>query len=117
MTRIFYAVTATLPDEQTAREYLAWLEDGHVDAVIDAGAHSGMIVRLDPDPPEMFPDSPSDTPPGNPRPRVETQYVFATRERFDRYVQRDAPALRADGLKRFPPERGIVFARRTGVIV
>ena len=104
MTRIFYAVTATLPDAETAREYVAWLEDGHVDAVIDGGAHSGMIVRLDPDP-------------DDPRPRVETQYVFATRERYEQYVQRHAPALRADGLKHFPPERGVEFARRLGVIV
>ncbi len=98
--RILYTVTATLPDEPTAAEYIAWLEDGHVDQVVAAGAHSGMIVRLE----------------GAPA-RVQTQYVFSTRETFDRYVQRDAPALRADGLKRFPPERGIVFSREIGEIL
>lgn len=98
--RILYTVTATLPDEPTAAEYVAWLEDGHVDEVIAAGAHSGMIVRLE----------------GSPI-RVQTQYVFSTRETFDRYVQREAPALRAEGLKRFPPERGIAFSREIGEII
>lgn len=108
MARIFYAVTATLPDEATAREYVAWLEDGHVDQVVDGGAHSAMIVRLDPPDPRDSPDM---------RPRVETHYVFSTRSDFDRYVERSAPALRAEGLKKFPPDRGVVFSRRTGTIV
>lgn len=103
MTRILYVVTATLPDEATAREYVAWLEDGHVDQVINGGAHSGMIVRLDGAAGE--------------RPRVETHYVFSTREMFDQYVAKHAPALRAEGLKKFPAERGIVFERRLGEIV
>ncbi len=98
--RILYSVTATLPDEPTAVEYIAWLEDGHVDQVVEAGAHSGMIIRIE----------------GAPI-RVRTQYVFSTRETFDRYVERDAPGLRADGLKRFPPERGITFSRDIGEIV
>jgi hypothetical protein len=46
-----------------------------------------------------------------------TQYIFTTRELFDRYVSTFAPALRADGLKRFPPERGITFERLVGEIV
>lgn len=103
MARILYMVTATLPDEPTAQEYVAWLEDGHVDRVIDGGAHSGMIVRLEGAPGE--------------RPRVETHYVFSTRELFDGYVRQHAPALRAEGLKKFPAERGIVFERRVGEIV
>lgn len=111
-SRILYMVAATLPDEATAREYIAWLEDGHIDQIVGAGAeggevsggaHSGMIVRID-------------TPPGE-RPRVETHYVFSTRENYDRYIASRAPALRAEGLKRFPPERGIVFERRVGEIV
>lgn len=105
MHSVLYVVTATLPDEATAREYIAWLEDGHVDEVIARGAHSGMIVRLDPTPADR---------PGTVR--VETHYVFGTRELFDTYVERHAPTLRADGLKRFPPERGIAFERRVGEI-
>ena len=103
MMRICYMVIATLPDAAIEREYVSWLEDGHVDAVISGGAHSAMIVRLEPAAGE--------------KPRVMTQYVFPTRELFDRYVAHFAPALRADGLKRFPPERGIVFERTIGEIV
>lgn len=98
---VYYAVIATLPDQAVADEYVAWLKDGHVDQVIKGGAHSAMIVRLDPDD-------------ADPARQVMTQYVFATRELFDLYVQKHAPALRADGLERFPPERGVTFRRLTG---
>jgi hypothetical protein len=103
MSRICYMVAATLPNAALADEYVAWLEDGHIDAVIKGGAHSAMIVRLEPDAA------------GNPR--VMTQYVFATREVFDRYVAVHAPALRADGMKRFPTERGVRVERMIGTIV
>jgi hypothetical protein len=107
MARVLYAVTATLPDRATLEEYVAWLEDGHVDHVIKGGAHSAMIVRLDPQ-----------ARGGGAGPfRVETQYVFATRELFEQYEARHAPALRADGLKRFPPARGVTMERRIGEIV
>lgn len=102
MGAIAYSVIASLPDEATAREYLAWLEDGHVDQVVQHGAHAAMIVRV------LEPASPL---------QVETRYIFANRQAFDRYVADVAPALRADGLKRFPPERGVRFERRLGEIV
>lgn len=107
MARVLYAVTATLPDRATLEEYVAWLEDGHVDLVIKGGAHTALIVRLDPQP------GASASGPF----RVETQYVFTTRELFDQYVRKHAPALRAEGLERFPPARGITMERRIGEIV
>ncbi len=103
MSTICYVVVATLPSMAIADEYVAWLEDGHVDLVIKGGAHSAMIVRLEPD--------------GTGEPRVMTQYVFATREVFDQYVAVHAPALRADGLKRFSPERGVRMERMIGTVV
>ena len=106
MPRMLYTVTASLPDEATARAYIAWLEDGHVDEVIRGGAHSAMIVRLEPDQQDAHGVV-----------RVQTQYVFGTREVYDHYVERHAPALRAEGLKRFPPESGVRFERRLGVII
>lgn len=108
MARIAYTVTATLPDDATARESIEWLEDGHVDAVVAAGAHSAMIVRLDSPAPQTLP-------PGSVQ--VETRYMFSTRDLFDRYLEHAAPGLRAEGLKRFSPERGIRYERRTGVII
>jgi len=104
VSRIAYTVTAMFPDRATADEYIAWLEDGHIDAVIAGGAHSAMIVRLE----TTDPDEP---------PRVEVRYIFSTRELFDRYIEHFAPALRAEGLRRFPPSRGITFQRSIGTIV
>ncbi len=103
MSRICYMVITTLSNATVADEYVSWLEDGHVDQVVKGGADSAMIVRLDPD--------------AAGHPRVMTQYVFATREVFERYVSQHAPALRADGLKRFPPERGVRMERLIGTIV
>lgn len=103
MIRICYMVTATLPDEATLAEFVAFLEDGHVDDVLKHGAHSAMIIRLDPAEGADF--------------RVMTQYIFPTRALFDRYIKDFAPALRAEGLRRFPPDRGVRFERQIGVIV
>lgn len=99
----FYAVTATLPDEATATEYLAWLAHGHTRQVVAAGAESARIVRLD----RVAGESP----------QIETQYVFPSRAAFDRYVATAAPALRAEGLARFPPTRSITMVRRAGEVM
>ena len=102
MPAISYSVVATLPDEKTRSEYVEWLQSGHVDAVVRAGAHTGVILRVE------EPASP---------PQVETRYVFTTREDYERYIRDAAQALRAEGLRQFPPERGIRFERRVAVIV
>lgn len=102
-TRICYMVIATIPTQELLTEYVAWLEDGHVDQVVKGGAHSAMIVRLEPD--------------QQGRHRFMTQYVFATREIFDTYVAVHAPALRADGQRRFGPQTGVTMTREIGEIV
>lgn len=104
MKRVAYTVQATCPSAASADAYVAWLQDGHTGAVVNGGALSAMIVRLEADPP------------GSP-PRVEVRYVFATREAFDRYIRDHAPALRQDGLKRFGPDSGVKFDRTIGEIV
>lgn len=102
-TRLCYMVITTLPDQAMADAYVHWLQDGHVDQVIKAGAHTGMIVRLDPSP--------------DGKPRVMTQYIFSTQSTFDHYLQHHAPALRADGQKLFSSERGVIMQRLVGTIV
>jgi hypothetical protein len=102
MAGILYSVIATLPDDAACAEYIAWLEDGHIDQVVKGGAHTAMIVRV------LEPPTPI---------QVETRYIFATRDLFDRYVRESAPKLREEGLLRFPPARGISFERRVGEIV
>src|SRR5262245_7282919 len=101
--RLSYTVIATLPAEGMAREYVAWLLEGHVAQVIAGGAEAGNVVELD------------SAKPGGPA-RVMTQYVFPSRAVFDRYVATLAPRLRAEGLARFGPERGVAYERLVGEI-
>lgn len=96
---IAYTVSATFPDEGIAAEYIGWLRGGHLDEVLAGGAVTAAIVR------QSEPAVPI---------TVETRYTFATRADLDRYVRDHAPALRAQGLAKFPPERGVRFERRIG---
>lgn len=104
MPRISYTVTATFSDARMVEEYIAWLRGGHLDGVIAGGAETAEVVRLDPEVGEG----------GAEVHRVETRYTFPSRERLDAYIRDHAPALRADGLRRFGPERGVTFSRRIG---
>lgn len=99
MPAIAYTVTATLPDEAVAREYLEWLRAGHLAAVVAGGADQAYVVRVT-DPPTPI--------------QVEARYRFVDEAALARYLHDAAPSLRADGLRRFPPERGITFVRRVG---
>jgi hypothetical protein len=101
MAAIAYTVIATLPDAPIASEYIEWLRSGHVQSVVEGGAESAQIVRIE------QPDTPL---------QVEARYVFPDRPTFERYLRDRAPALRAEGLQRFPPERGVSFNRRIGTL-
>ncbi len=102
MVALAYTVVAILPDEPTARDYAGWLIGGHVDAVLKAGAHSCMVVRV------VEPSHPI---------RLEARYIFPNRQVFETYLDQHAPALRAEGLKRFPPALGIRFERVVGHVI
>lgn len=97
--QVWYCVTAQFADPGVRDEYLAWLGDGHMAAVIRGGAISARAVVLD-----------------GPELRVATQYFFADSAAFDRYVRDFAPALRADGAARFPASRGVSFERLVGTV-
>jgi Domain of unknown function (DUF4286) len=99
MSEIIYTVTATLPDTNTAGEWLRWLREGHIAAILASGATAAEIIAVD----------------GKPN-WFEVRYRFPSREAFDRYEREIAPRLRAEGLKRFPVDRGIVYQRSVGVV-
>ena len=103
MPTILYTVRATLPTVQQRGRYLSWLSPSHIMQLIAGGATSARVV---------LPDRASDTAPAV----VETQYVFPSRKAFDAYVRDHAPALRADGLKHFPPESGVTYERQVAEI-
>lgn len=97
--RLSYVVTAELESEEVRDRYLAWLgTGGHARDVCAAGASSCEVVLLD-----------------GAAIRVETRYVFASREAFERYEREEAPRLRAEGRALFPS--GVEFTRHTGIVV
>lgn len=95
-----YTVIAVFDDRRIADEWIAWLRDEHLAEVCAAGALDAEVIRCD-----AAPDG---------KTRCEVRYHFASREAFDAYVRDHAPRLRAEGVKRFPPERGIAYERATG---
>ena len=103
MPAILYTVRASCPSLQVRGRFLSWLSPNHVAEVMKGGASAVRIV---------LPDRESDTAPAV----VETQYVFPSRKALDTYLRDHAPALRVDGLKHFPPESGVTFARQVAEI-
>lgn len=103
MPALLYTVRASCKDLQQRGRYLSWLTPNHVAEVMAGGATSVRIV---------LPDRESETAPAV----VETQYAFPSRKAFDTYVRHHAPRLRADGVKQFPPESGVTYARQIAEI-
>lgn len=106
MPGICYMVTATIPDAGLAERYLQWLQGGHVQAVISAGAASASILHFR-----------SNDSPASDRPiTVISRYTFASQTDLDHYEREAAPALRAEGARLFGGA-GISFQRQTGRVV
>lgn len=103
MPRILYTVRASCRDPGQRGRFLAWLVPDHLAAVKQGGAESARVILPDPD--------------GERGPAiVEIHYVFPSRKAFDTYLRDHAPALRADGLKRFPAESGVTFSRQVAEV-
>ena len=99
-----YTVACEFTDPAVADEWLDWLIGEHLAQVVAAGALDADVVRID-------------SGPGAAPIRCEARYRFASRAAFGEYERDHAPRLRADGLARFPPERGLRYERSTGEIV
>jgi len=93
-----YVVSCTFTDPSVAERWLAWLRDQHLQDVVDAGARSARVVRLDGEPLTL-----------------EAHYAFDDRQAFAAYERDHAPRLRSEGLELFPLELGLTYSRRTGV--
>lgn len=98
-----YTVTCTFDDSAVAQEWIAWLRDEHLRDVCDAGALDAEVVRMDGE--------------HDGKTIAQVRYHFADRNSFARYERDHAPRLREDGLKRFPPDRGLTYSRSTGEVV
>ncbi|MHC5001634.1 MAG: DUF4286 family protein [Planctomycetota bacterium] len=95
-----YTVRCEFDDPALVDRWVEWLRDEHLAEVCDAGARDAEVIRLDGDPP-----------------RCEVRYHFVSIADFKRYERDHAPRLRAAGLERFPPERGVRYQRSTGSVV
>jgi hypothetical protein len=79
---ILYEVRARPRDQETAREWLDWMQREHVERVLATGLVR--TARVDADG-EAF----------------RASYALRSRRDLDRYFNEHAPRLRAEGLERF----------------
>src|SRR5260370_30587286 len=96
---IAYTVAVTFSNPGLAEEWLRWLVDGHIAAVLAGGATDAEIIELD-----------------SPAQAVEVRYHFPSPEVFAHYDKEHAPQLRAEGLARFPVEKVITYRRSVPLI-
>jgi hypothetical protein len=111
MPQILYTVRAICPNVQVRGRYLSWLVPDHLLAVQAAGASKARVVL-----PGVANDAGLALSVVEGPAVVEAQYVFRSRKIFETYLRDHAPALRADGLKYFPPESGITYERQVAEI-
>ncbi|MFZ5443917.1 MAG: DUF4286 family protein [Myxococcota bacterium] len=93
-----YTVHAEFDDAAVATDWVAWLQHGHLDDVLEGGALEAELVQLSPT-------------------KLEVRYRFASAESFAAYERDFAPKLRAEGLAKFPPSRGVRLSRTTGQVL
>jgi hypothetical protein len=129
---IAYTVRCTFSDAAVAEEWCRWMVEGHLAGVCAAGAVRAELVRLD-----VPATAVTATPGTHAEPKsddaratsksvvkstpdavtYEARYLFRNRDDFRRYEAESAPALRAQGLVRFPLERGLVYERTTAEVL
>lgn len=98
---VSYTLEVTFQDADVANEWTDWMRGGHMQALLAHGADRAELVRWS-DEDDI---------------RFTARYRFPTRADFDTYLAEHAEDLRADGMKRFPPSRGIVYSRTVGEIL
>ena len=105
MSTIAYTVIAETESEASIRAYVDLLTRGHIRDVIQCGAISGTVVRIDRADGAPF--------------AAEARYLFGSREDFQQYETGPAMALRAEGIALFGPqsEHPMRFRRTLGGVV
>jgi hypothetical protein len=101
MNEILYEVTTELIDPEIVSAWSSWIVREHIADVMNAGASSGRLFRIDTD---------------DGTPKFSVQYEFATRAALDAYLRDHAPRLRDEGMRRFSPEK-VRYSRRVGQLV
>jgi hypothetical protein len=99
MPAVVYTVAVAFTDSALAEEWLRWLRERHIGDVLAGGASDAEVVELD-----------------GPGRSFEVRYHFPSRQVFEDYEKVHAPRLRAEGLQRFPVEKGVTYRRSVGVV-
>ena len=97
--KIAYTVAVTFSNSSLVEDWLTWLKHGHIADVLAGGASDAEIIELD-----------------GPTCSYEVRYHFPSREAFAKYEKEHAPRLRAEGLARFPADKGVTYRRSVGVV-
>jgi hypothetical protein len=100
MAVVAYTVAVSFENAPLADEWLRWLWERHIADVLAGGATDAEIIELDA--------------PGR---AFEVRYHFPSGEAFARYDRDHAPRLRAEGLQKFPVEKGVTYRRSVGEVV
>ena len=102
---VSYTLQVSFEDADVAEEWIDWMRGGHMQALLDHGADRAELVRW------------TDLEAAEGIIRMTARYRFPDRETFDTYLREYAEVLRSDGMKRFPPSRGIIYTRTVGEIL
>lgn len=100
MIRYTVRVQFTSDDQPLVARWLGWMQNDHLQKVIDGGATRAELVAID-----------------DRLPLFEIRYHFANRSDLDLYLADHAPRLRAEGIAAFPLELGLDIRRSTGTVV
>lgn len=100
---VSYSVFIKITNQGRETDWLSWMKNKHLDDVKKGGAIKATLIRLDADDTQDI--------------AYEARYLFKNREEFSFYLKEHAPALRAEGLEKFPPEDGFSYSRSSGDII
>jgi hypothetical protein len=104
-TDVLYTVTVIFTDSAVADEWEDWMRGGHMQALLQRGAQRAELVRW------------TDLPSEGGAIHLTAHYRFPNAETLDTYLRDHAPALREDGLSKFPTNRGVTYSRRIGAVL
>jgi hypothetical protein len=96
--RFAYTVLSEVSDEATAARWVEWLTVTHLPEVVNAGASSVELLRVD-------------------ALHFEARYQFESRSAFATYEAGPAIGLRAEALAAFPPSAGVKLSRTSAEVV
>lgn len=92
-----YTVRCRFTNPTIASRWLQWLKAEHIQAVLDAGAISADVFEMT-----------------DGQLEYEIRYEFESQDAFEKYNSEKAPALREEGLQKFPLNLGLDYTRSTG---